>query len=121
MSIKEFHAGGRLKQAVSAFFTSTLLTQQELEQIALQFRQFDKNGNGVLSRDELIEAYQAIRGINFNEKEIDDLIQKIDVDGSGDINYEEFVNASVSTEKLINEERLEQAFNMFDKDGDRKL
>jgi len=36
--------------------------------MADQFKLFDKNGNGKLSRAELIEGFRQIRGINFNEK-----------------------------------------------------
>jgi hypothetical protein len=34
----------------------------------------DKNGNGKLSRDELIAGFREVKGIDFNEKEIDQLI-----------------------------------------------
>ena len=97
------------------------MSQEELTSLADQFKLFDKNANGVLSRDELIEAYRKIRGINFNEKDIDEMIKKIDADGSGDINYSEFINTAVSLEKLLSEERLEMTFRVFDKDGDNQI
>ena len=89
--------------------------------MADQFRQFDKNGNGRLSREELIEGFREIRGIDFSEKEIDDLIKRVDIDGSGDIDYNEFVNGAISTEKMLSEERLEKAFKLFDANGDNSI
>ena len=53
-----------------------------------------------MSREELIEGFRSTRGINFNENDIDELIKKIDADGSGDINYSEFVSTALSSEKL---------------------
>lgn len=66
-SLKKYHAGSRLKQAVQSYLTQTLLSQDELNNIAKMFKEFDTNGNGVLSRDELVNAYRTIRGINFSE------------------------------------------------------
>ena len=34
----------------------------------------------------------------INEKEIDEMIKKVDADGSGDINYSEFITTAVSFE-----------------------
>ena len=61
-----------------------------------------------MSREELIEGFRSTRGINFNENDIDELIKKIDADGSGDINYSEFVSTALSSEKLLSEEKLEK-------------
>ena len=66
----------------------------------------------------MIEGFRKTRGINFNEKDIDEMIKRIDADGSGDVNYSEFVDTAMSSEKLFSEERLEKAFKVFDKDGD---
>ena len=85
------------------------------------FKQFDKNGNGSLSREELIDGYRTIKGVNFNEKDIDILIEKVDADGSGDINYSEFINIAIPSEKLLSAERLEKLFKVFDKDGDNEV
>lgn len=87
VSLKAFHSGSRLKQAVHSFFVKNLLTEKELQTLEHQFKAFDKNGNGLLTRDELITGFREIKGIDFNEKEIDKLIKKVDLNGSGDIDY----------------------------------
>lgn len=74
-----------------------------------------------MSRDELIDGFRQIRGIDFSEKEIDDLIQRVDLDGSGDIDYNEFVNGAISTEKMLSDQRLENAFKLFDANGDNQI
>lgn len=98
-----------------------LLSPAELNTLSEQFRRFDKNKNGRLSRDELIEGFREVRGIDFSEKEIDDLIKRVDVDGSGDIDYNEFITGAVSTERMLTEERLEKAFKLFDANGDNSI
>jgi calcium-dependent protein kinase len=41
----------------------------------------------------------------------------VDADGSGEIDYSEWVVASINKRKLLSNEKLEVAFNLFDKDG----
>mmetsp|Transcript_30594 Transcript_30594/g.22679 ORF Transcript_30594/g.22679 Transcript_30594/m.22679 type:complete len:118 (-) Transcript_30594:47-400(-) len=40
-----------------------------------------------------------------------------DADGSGEIDYSEFVVATINKRKLLSEEKLTAAFKLFDKDG----
>lgn len=40
-----------------------------------------------------------------------------DSDGSGEIDYSEWVVATMDKKKLLSNEKLEAAFNLFDKDG----
>jgi calcium-dependent protein kinase len=100
-NLQNFQSGGRLKQAMNGFFTQMLMSQKELNNLTAQFKTFDKNGNGTLSREELIDAYVQTRGINFNQKDVDTLIKQIDLDGSGDISYSEWVSVAMGSEKLI--------------------
>ena len=55
-------------------------------------------------------------GQNLTERELDHLFSKVDTDGSGTIDYSEFVVAAMSQQKLLSYQKLKQAFNMFDKD-----
>jgi calcium-dependent protein kinase len=120
-SLKTFHAGSRLKQAMHTFFIKNLLTDNEIHTLEQQFKGFDKNGNGKLSRDELIAGFREVKGIDFNEKEIDQLIKNVDLNGSGDIDYQEFIRGAITREKMLTDERLEQAFYMFDINGDNLI
>lgn len=40
-----------------------------------------------------------------------------DTDGSGEIDYSEWVVATMDKKKLLTNEKLEVAFNLFDRDG----
>ena len=46
--------------------------------------------------------------------ELDQIYNKIDIDGSGKIDYSEFVVASMNEKELLSKEKLQAAFNMFD-------
>jgi calcium-dependent protein kinase len=49
------------------------------------------------------------------------MFRKIDLDGSGTIDYTEFVMATIEEKNLLTHERLRMAFRMFDKDGSGSL
>ena len=44
-------------------------------------------------------------------------MQLVDVDQSGEIDFSEFVTATVNRGKLLSDEKLQQAFAFYDKDG----
>ena len=54
------------------------------------FRVFDKNSDGTVQANELRHVMTGL-GEKFTEQEIDDLIQEADEDGTGNINYANFV------------------------------
>lgn len=79
------------------------------------FKSIDKNSDGKLSRKELIEGYTQILG-ELAEDEVDRIMKIADTDGSGEIDYSEWVIATMDKKKLLTEDKLLMAFNMFDKD-----
>lgn len=80
------------------------------------FKALDKNSDGKLSREELIEGYRTTLG-DSAEEEVEKIMKIADADGSGEIDYSEFVVATMDKRKLLSNEKLETAFNLFDKDG----
>jgi len=52
------------------------------------FREFDVNGDGTISREELGNALQQS---NLSSAEVDRILQLADADGSSTISYEEFI------------------------------
>lgn len=86
-----------------------------MAELSRAFKALDKNSDGKLSRDELIEGYRQIMG-DLAEAEVDRIMQIADADGSGEIDYSEFVVATMDKRKLLSNEKLETAFRLFDKD-----
>jgi calmodulin len=50
---------------------------------------FDKDGNGLITKQELLEGLNRL-GETMNEKDVLELIEAADLDGDGNINFEEF-------------------------------
>ncbi|XP_019493370.1 PREDICTED: calmodulin-like [Hipposideros armiger] len=61
-----------------------------IEEIRAAFRVFDKDGNGLISAAELRYVMMNF-GEKLTEEEVDEMIREVDIDGDGQIKYEEFV------------------------------
>ena len=77
----------------------------------------DINGDGKLQKDEIKQGYAEFFGRNLTDEEVDDMFNKVDADGSGEIEYSEFVIATMNEKNLLSNNKLQTAFKMFDKDG----
>ena len=116
-NLQSFNANSKLKQATYAFIAAQLLNKQEKEQIDKVFRAMDLNGDGKLSKDEIQGGFAQYFGKSLNDKEVDEMFDKVDADGSGAIDYSEFVVATMNEKNLLSNNKLQTAFKMFDKDG----
>ncbi|CDQ61254.1 unnamed protein product [Oncorhynchus mykiss] len=68
----------------------TLLFVVFLTEIREAFKVFDRDGNGFISKQELGMAMRSL-GYMPNEVELEVIIQRLDMDGDGQVDFEEFV------------------------------
>ena len=62
----------------------------EVEEMIETFKVFDRDGNGLISAAELRHVMTNL-GEKLTDEEVDEMIREADIDGDGQINYEEFV------------------------------
>jgi len=82
------------------------------------FQMFDRNGDGRITKKELTDSLENL-GIFIPDKELSQMIEKIDVNGDGCVDLDEFgeLYQSIMNEK-DEEEDMREAFNVFDQNGD---
>lgn len=105
------------QEACFSYILHHLVSKEEIKTNTSIFHLFDKDMDGRLSHEELIEGFKGFLNIKQYEKEIKNIISYIDADNSGFIEYEEFIKATVDKANIINEETISMSFKLFDKDG----
>ncbi|KAL4929883.1 uncharacterized protein BDV17DRAFT_260291 [Aspergillus undulatus] len=93
------------------------LTQEEIDQFKEVFSGFDKDGNGDIDAKELGEVMRSL-GQAPTEAELQDIIDELDVDRTGTIDFEEFlILMSRKVKDSDPEAELRSAFAVFDQDN----
>ena len=115
---KNYAESNKLRKAVLTFIASRL-TEEEIKNVKKIFENIDKNNDGKLSLEELKEAAGKTPG--FKMEQIDEIFKSIDTDNSGNIEYTEFIAASLEKNLYLNEQKLKDAFKLFDSDKSGKI
>jgi calcium-dependent protein kinase len=116
-NLKEFNCESKLKEAVHVFLASQIVANEELKNIRKKFQQLDKNGDGKITKEELMIEYTKVMNLEDAKRTVDEIIFKLDQDLDGNIDYTEFLISCEEYQKTISIENLEVAFKMFDTDG----
>ena len=116
-NMKSFRATEKLQHAVLAFIASHLNTKEDMRELAENFKVIDKNGDGKLSKEELIEEFSKGMTKESAEEEVARILELVDMDKNGFIDYSEFLTANLKKESILSMKNLDAAFKMFDIDG----
>ncbi len=92
------------------------LKKEELEGLRQLFLEMDDDKSGTITIDELRKGLDH-HGAHLAKSEVEALMDSLDVDGSHELTYGEFMAATVQMHKLESQQNLHQAFEDFDDDG----
>merc|ERR1719201_1501859 len=94
------------------------LSEEQIAEFKEAFALFDKDGNGSISSAELGTVMKSLSQ-NPTEEELKDMINEVDADGGGTIDFQEFLTLMArKMEDVESEAEIKEAFKVFDKDGD---
>eukprot|EP00347_Sterkiella_histriomuscorum_P016451 403353126 len=122
-ALRNFNIDIKLQQAACLYIASQLLTRQELIKFKDIFNCFDINGDGIITLDELKELLTQHLNLSKDRsnKEAYRILQNLDINQNGAVDFTEFVIAIVSTKDILTDDKLLNAFNMLDMDGNGRI
>ena len=97
------------------------LSSDEIEEIREAFNLFDSDGSGTIDPKELTSAMESL-GFEAKNQTIYQMIKDIDKDGSGAIDFDEFLD--MMTAKMSDKdtkEDINKVFKLFDDDTSGKI
>ncbi|CAN8286682.1 unnamed protein product [Cochlearia groenlandica] len=98
-------------------------TATNLSELKRVFEMFDKNNDGRITKEELNDSLENL-GIYIPDKDLTQMIQKLDSNGDGCVDIEEFESLYKTivdehrNDGETEEEDMRDAFNVFDQDRD---
>ncbi|KAM6177309.1 calmodulin-like protein 3 [Erethizon dorsatum] len=92
------------------------LTEEQIAEFKEAFSLFDKDGDGCITTQELGTVMRSL-GQNPTEAELQGMVNEIDRDGNGTVDFPEFLGMMARKMKdTDSEEEIREAFRVFDKD-----
>jgi calcium-dependent protein kinase len=110
--LKSFNKKKKLRQTVLTFLASRA-SDEEIQKQTLYFHHLDSNNDGYITLKELNKGLQD----NYTPAEIKEIMDSVDTDKNGAINFNEFIAATLEPSITKDLSRIEQAFKFFDNDS----
>lgn len=114
-NIMLYNQSSKFYQLVFTYLSYNFSDNKLLNDLNNIYYKIDKNCDWKITKAELFNAYK-IAGIPISHEKIEEIIQSMDFDKNGNVDYEEFIRMCIPREKLFTEENLENAFLLFDKE-----
>ena len=112
--LRQFNTSNKLRDAVETFIITQCLTVKDVRSLRQVFQTIDKDGDGKLSREELLEEYSKTSA--DPSEDVDRIMKAVDTDNNGFIDYSEFIKATLDRRQLLSAANLQRAFKAFDRD-----
>ena len=119
-NFKHFYSSNKLQQAVYMFMSQNVNDERVKKQAAEMFATLDRNGDGQVSSQELVESMKD-HGMLISENEISSMLAEVDANNNGWIEFSEFLTVFTNRSNVQNLENLETAFATFDADGSGEI
>merc|ERR1712232_1150834 len=96
------------------------LNEDQIKALRETFMSLDGNGDGKLTVNEMKEGITKA-GLKDIPKDLAQIMEDVDSDGSGVIDYTEFLAATLDKRMYLQEDVCWSAFRLFDRNGDGKI
>merc|ERR1712064_246807 len=118
-NFSSFSNDNKLKRAARQMIPSILGETSQIKRLKDAFLALDNNGDGRVTREEMKKG---LHEAGFDDdKYIESVVDQMDTDGSGEIEYNEFLTGCLDRNIAQNKAVFWQLFNSFDLNCDGKI
>ncbi|CAI2361822.1 unnamed protein product [Moneuplotes crassus] len=114
--LKRFQNLNSFKKCIFTFMATRAGDEEIQKQIKI-FRSLDKNQDGYITCAELRFNMKDL----LSSEEINQILEAVDTDKNGAINYNEFITATLGKRTLLNKKRIMKAYKLLDVNHDGVL
>lgn len=116
--LQSFNGNMQVKETILSFVSKHLQSTGDNSQVEEVFRNLDTNKDGRLSSAELIAGYSQVMGEAQAEEMVRTVMQAVDLDNSGFVDFSEFLFAASDPLYMLSTSNLRELFGLFDHDHD---
>jgi len=120
-NLRKINIISKLREATFAYLVHYFTTDKQVTKLKSAFINLDENKDGKVSFNELRAGFESICGENLSDVELRMLMDYIDYDKNGFIEYTKFIKVFFDKKLLADEIKLKSAFDKFDLNKDGKL
>ena len=102
----------KFHEAVVAYLCVNFLPDEEEKVLKTVFRYLDKNNKGIITKEVIKQSLTEI-DVDITDQELNSVFDSIDEDGSGNIEYQEFIRNACDIKKLMSDSNLKNVFHII--------
>ena len=118
LRLREFNRTTKLKEAIQTFMLTQVMMSKELSKLEKSFKAIDIDGDGVISKSELLSHFKNYMEEQVAFEETEKIFQSTN---HNYLEYIEFLRAVVESRIWLSRENLQKAFVLFDQDCNGKI
>jgi calcium-dependent protein kinase len=117
-NLKSFHSNSLFKRAILLHFVRYYELTDEKNHLLESFKAIDKDHDGQLTREELMEEYAKTEDVDDPESTVNHILSNLDFDNNNAINFTEFLVANLDYKKSLTLNELGTIFKEIDSNQD---
>ena len=100
----------KFHEAIIAFLSVNFISVDEENNLRALFRYMDKDGKNAITKEQMKECLEEIN-INISDEQLDEVFESVDDNGTGYIEYQEFIRNACNIKNLLSESNLKNVFH----------
>lgn len=120
-NLKSFNSTVKFRDAIRTLIATHIINIKDAKNLRNAFIAMDSDGDGKLNKEEIRNQLIQTMSETEAETEAEQIMQQVDSDKNGYIDFTEFIRASLDQDVLFSTDNLFAAFSLLDQDKDGKV